>query len=436
MSKKPSWLSARQAAALLDVKLATLYAYKSRGLVESITTAEGRRYARASIERLKARHDARRGHAAVAAGALRFGEPSLETSVSEIRSDGPYYRGIAALTLCASDASFEAVCDLLLQGQLPVSDAWSTARDAGPLIAPRSTFAKCEQSIVGARRDSSFVRAQPVSAYLAALVGIAGLADEQRQSTTPDISEHAEHARARRIIAWLAERAGGHVGKRQPRSLAQSVLLSFGVSPTAEATAVVNRTLVLCADHELNASTFAARVAASTGSDLYACLGAALNTHTGARHGEAPARLIAQLRAIKTNADAAKVLREHTARGERMHGFGHPLYPQGDPRGRALVELAQQAHARTRKPNAPVFERLQALSAAMQQQGYPAPNLDAGLVAVCSVLGLPPSAPAALFAIGRCPGWIAHALEQRRQPFVLRPRAKYVAPTAQPAGRG
>lgn len=113
MGKTPSWLSSREAAALLSVKLATLYAYTSRGLVESVPgpRGRGRRYARDSIERLKARHDARSGHGAVAAGALRFGEPALSTSISDIRSDGPYYRGRSALALCA-EGGFEAVFDL------------------------------------------------------------------------------------------------------------------------------------------------------------------------------------------------------------------------------------------------------------------------------------------------------------------------------------
>lgn len=432
MSKKPSWLSAQQAAALLDVKLATLYAYKSRGLIESVPSPDGRgrRYARASIERLKARHDARKGHAAVAAGALRFGEPSLETSVSEIRSDGPYYRGHAAIDLCARETSFEAVCDLLLLGQLPARDDWSNElREAPPLVDAASGYGRCVRMLIAERLRRGAERPHNVSAYLATLVSLAGLSASARQASRAHAGEPDVRC-ARRLIAWLALHVGAHGGRRRPPKLAERVLRSLGATPSPLAVRVVDRTLVLCADHELNASTFAARVTASTGGDLFACLAAALHTHSGSRHGAASARLEAQLREIRRPADAARALRERSARGEYIHGFGHPLYPQGDPRGRMLFELALQlaTHSRPRRPASLTFERLYAVHAAMQRAGYPGPNLDAGLVAVASALGLPEGSAAALFAIGRCPGWAAHALEQRQLPFVLRPRALYVPP--------
>src|SRR4051812_48697398 len=129
MAKDSSWLSSREAAARLGVKLETLYAYTSRGLVESVPgpRGRGRRYARESVDRLKARHDARSGHGAVAAGALRSGEPTLETSISDIRSDGPYYRGQSALELCERGVCFEAVFDLLVSGRLSERPRWSYA---------------------------------------------------------------------------------------------------------------------------------------------------------------------------------------------------------------------------------------------------------------------------------------------------------------------
>src|SRR4029079_5596132 len=98
-----------------DVKLATLYAYASRRWLVRVPNANGRgsRYARSSVEQLKARHDARAGHGAVAASALRWGEPSLETSISEIRSAGPAYRGYGLLELCEHAPSFESVACLL-----------------------------------------------------------------------------------------------------------------------------------------------------------------------------------------------------------------------------------------------------------------------------------------------------------------------------------
>jgi len=227
----------------------------------------------------------------------------------------------------------------------------------------------------------------------------------------------------------------------------------------------LDRALVLCADHELNASTFAARVAASTGSDLYACLGAALHTLSGPLHGGASARVEALLCEIAEPARAEPVLRERRTRGELVAGFGQPIYvEQGDPRGRALFELAEQVvttasaspsarggklarrtavggsrRSSSRNTLQPIaadaarasrrndYACLIALVAAMKRAGHPAPNLDAGLVAVTTALDLPAGAAAAVFAIGRIPGWVTHALEQRSQGYILRPRARYVA---------
>lgn len=413
MAKESGWLSSRDAAARLDVKLETLYAYASRGLIESAPGphGRGRRYTRESIDRLKARHDARSGHGAVAAGALRFGEPALETSISDIRSDGPYYRGQSALELCARGVGFEAVFDLLVSGRLSESPSWARAT-----LRPHP-FAASLPTRAGSRSQR---RAAP-SSLLAALLARAALDDENRHGA----SDACEQMRARRLVAACAGAVAGCRPKLPSGSVAERLLDGLGVVPDRKAAALVDRALVLCADHELNASTFAARVTASTGADLYACLGSALHTLSGALHGGAPSRVEALLREITRPALAASVMRERLARGESIPGFGQPLYPEGDPRGRVLFELAERAAERRRRIH-PDFARVGALRSAMRAARQPEPNLDAGLVALSAALALPAGSAAALFAIGRMPGWIAHALEQRSQGYILRPRARYV----------
>ena len=108
-------------------------------------------------------------------------------------------------------------------------------------------------------------------------------------------------------------------------------------------------------------------------------------------------------------------------RGERIPGFGHPLYAAGDPRGALLIELAE-AHGAKSLPAKVAF----ALLAAMKRGGHPGPTLDAGLVTLCHCLGLPAGSATSIFAVGRCAGWVAHALEQRAGGYLLRPRARYV----------
>ncbi|HEX5655723.1 MAG TPA: citrate/2-methylcitrate synthase, partial [Polyangiales bacterium] len=332
------WISAREAAARLDVKLATLYAYASRGWVESVPAPSGRghHYASTSIERLKARHDARAGHAAVAAGALRWGEPSLETSISELDREGPRYRGVSAIELCDTAESFESVAELLWAGQLGAG-RWAASLRAAPPRRP--------------------ARAGTL-AYYAAALSTAALHDHTRHGAT----DAAEHARARRIIRWLAALPSD----RKEGTVAELLLASFRVKAQPQVAHALDRALILSADHELNASTFAARVTASTGADLYACLGAALFALSGPKHGGVTTRVEALLHEASP-ARVRRIVHDRLARGEGIPGFGHVLYQDGDPRARKLLELARQ--------HAPI-KRVDALCQAMERAGQPAPNLD------------------------------------------------------------
>jgi len=183
---------------------------------------------------------------------------------------------------------------------------------------------------------------------------------------------------------------------------------------------------VLCADHELNVSTFAVRVTASGGADLYGCLTAGLCALSGAHHGGQCDRveLFAEsCRGGNPSKAAERQVRARLAAGESMPGFGQPLYPDGDPRGRWLL-----ARARELSPRAPRVQTLQGVVAAMSSMGRRDPTLDIGLCALSAALSLPLGAASAIFALGRTAGWVAHALEQRASPVLLRPRARYVGP--------
>ena len=130
-SRNGQWLTSAAASARLGVKLATLYAYASRGLVTSLPGdgQRGRLYASDDVERLLTRHTARSGHGPVAASALRFGEPVLETRISAVDAGGPRYRGRHAIELCRASIGFERVAELLWTGELP-SEAQPTAQRA------------------------------------------------------------------------------------------------------------------------------------------------------------------------------------------------------------------------------------------------------------------------------------------------------------------
>ncbi len=197
---------------------------------------------------------------------------------------------------------------------------------------------------------------------------------------------------------------------------------------SSEATRALDSALVLVADHELNASTFAARVAALTGADLFACIGAALATLSGPRHGAMAARVEALIDEAGSSGGAAVTLRGRLARGEDLPGFGHRLYLAGDPRAAPMLRLA-----RAIAPRRPRVRTALALAAAGPEVAGAHPTCDLGLVALSAALGLARGAPSVIFAVGRSAGWVAHVLEQREAGFLIRPRA---LTGARPAGQG
>jgi citrate synthase len=183
---------------------------------------------------------------------------------------------------------------------------------------------------------------------------------------------------------------------------------------------LIRRALVLLADHELNASTFAARVAASTGASLSAAALAGLAALSGPLHGGMPARvtgLFAEAR--RSGAREAPALLAHWASGP---GFGHPLYPDGDPRARALMGAF------------PVPGPLEDLRRAVEAATGARDNIDFALAALADHLALPADAAFALFAVARSAGWLAHAMEQIATGALIRPRARYVGLTPEAAG--
>jgi citrate synthase len=264
--------------------------------------------------------------------------------------------------------------------------------------------------------------ASPLAA-LSVVLPVMAAADPMRFDTEPA----SVIARARALIPRLAASCALVL---EPQRFAaasstgdpvRALALAIGVAPNRGALELLRCALILCADHELNTSTFAARVAASTGADLYACLSAAVAAFSGPLHGGASEQVERLADEAGGPEAAAVTVGERMRRGERLPGFGQPLYPQGDPRTGPLLALAV-AH----KPRALRVRTITALIDAMARANRPQPNVDVALAAVCAALELPIGMGPAIFAIGRCAGWIAHVLEQQETRGVLRPRARFV----------
>jgi citrate synthase len=184
---------------------------------------------------------------------------------------------------------------------------------------------------------------------------------------------------------------------------------------------------VLAADHELNVSAFTARCAASAHASPYDVVSAAMATLKGSKHGGATERVSSLFRETETPRRARTVVASRLRRGELIPGFGHPLYPTGDPRAALLLRLAEGSG------NTAEWRLVRSLRTAGSELLHDLPNLDFALVAVARTYGLPERAPLLMFALGRTVGWIAHAIEQYAAGTLIRPRARYTGPAPEAA---
>jgi citrate synthase len=196
----------------------------------------------------------------------------------------------------------------------------------------------------------------------------------------------------------------------------------------ADAATVLEAALVLYAENGLNPSSFTARCVASAGATPYAVVAAGLAALQGSKHGGACERAAALLAEAGTPRAAKQAVAARLRRGETIPGFGHPLYPNGDPRGALLLELIA-----ARRANAPEVALAHTLARAVHELTGQQPTVDFGVVTLCHALRLPVGAALSLLGVGRTVGWIAHALEQYTEGRVIRPRARYAGEPPEPA---
>ncbi|MBN9430843.1 MAG: citrate synthase family protein [Bosea sp.] len=370
-------MSAREASRMLGIRLASLYAYVSRGQIRALpdpADPRARLYRRDDIEALLERKSRQSRPAAAAATALDWGMPVLTTHLSSIGDGRLAYRGRDAVAL-AETAPLEEIAALLWDCE--------AVEFRGQIAKPASAAGS------------------PIDRAVAALAG-------ELPAATPTAPAALRGARAGRLIRIIAVAAADRWLADGP--LHASIAATWQAPAAADA---IRRALVLVADHELNASTFAARVAASTGAPLPHALIAGLVTLAGPAHGGATGRVSALLDEAARLGDGVAAVDARLRRGDDLPGFGHRLYPDGDPRARALMgafDIAPLERA--------VAEGAEAMTGL-------APTIDFALVALERRFKLPRQAALALFATGRSVGWIAHALEQAGSGQLIRPRAVF-----------
>jgi len=204
-------------------------------------------------------------------------------------------------------------------------------------------------------------------------------------------------------------------------SLAETLAQSWMPGQAAKVTRLLNAALILLADHEFNVSSFTARCVASARATPYEVVTAGLAALQGAKHGGAVIRVEALLDEIDKPANAGRVLRHRLKRGDDLPGFGHRLYPGGDPRARRLLELMSEANPRSAALSLSRVVIREAKDLIGEE-----PNVDFALATLTRWLNLPEGYGLGIFALGRTVGWLAHAIEQYQTDHLIRPRARYV----------
>jgi citrate synthase len=432
------WISAAEAARRLGIKQATLYSYVSRGVLTR-RRASGTGGASGGSGAGRGTRGGGPGHGSLfdpgeVEELARRGRPRrppglaglvIESGVTEIADDRLWFRGLDALDL-ARDWEFEDVCELLWLGQphpSPPADAgeWQAA----PAAVAAGTAAQA---------------ALPAGTYplerLQVIVPALAAADPLRLQFDPP----AVAAAGRAIIAGLVDclPPAGPAAPAGPGPEAAAAGIPARLwprlcpdDPPPGLLDALRAALILLADHELAASTLAARVAASVRADPYAVVATGLGAVGGALHGGASLGAETMLAAARDAAAVPRVVGELLRRGERVPGFGHFVYRGGDPRAGLLLAMVRRA-----VPASPRLAVVDAVLAEMHRRALPEPNIDFALAVLASCAGMIRGAGEAIFAVARTAGWLAHAMEEYTASTPLRPRAVYTGPAHRQADQG
>ena len=399
---------------LLGVRHQTLYAYVSRGLIHNVTQ-QGRKerlYSRADINKLYDRASARAGHGPVAAAAMNWGEPIIATAVTEITARGPSYRGHLAVDLASAKATFESVAELLWHGRWdPHAGPWPLSRIAA---RPGTVL-----PALGAMRGNG-----DLIEVLAAATVVAGLSRDsvvQRIESAPIFSVAEEIIQVMVGLSGFAGHRAAYFRMRDGQTIVGALIESLAILPSEENVEALGAILTLLADHELSPGTLVARVCASSESSVHSAVAAAVCASSGATTG----RLHEAIHEFFRCADNAGLLIERKkqwqARGIAVPGFGHPLYPQGDPRANHLLTLVHGRAEQTMEMRA----AYEFIDQHCTDEGV-FPRHELALSMLVEAMGLPMHFSTFLFALARTVGWIAHIHEQKAKGFLLRPRARFV----------
>ncbi len=355
------------------------------------------------------------------------GVVATESSISSIIDDTLTYVGYDIDDL-AENASFEEVVYLLWHKRLPKED------ELAELKQQLSDNMALPQEILNHFKTYPIDKVHPMSALRSA-VSLLGLYDDLSE----DMSDEANYQKAINLQAKIAtivtafSRVRKGLEPVEPRAdlgyAANFLYMLSGKEPEDIEVEAFDKALVLHADHELNASTFTARVCVATLSDMYSGVTAAIGALKGPLHGGANEQVMKMLSEIGSEENAEAYIEEKLANKEKIMGFGHRVYRKGDPRAKHLREMSRQL-TKLRGEEKWYNMSIRVEAAFTAQKPLP-PNVDFYSASVYHSLGIDHDLFTPIFAVSRVSGWIAHILEQYANNRLIRPRADYVGPGMQ-----
>ncbi|MGW1074535.1 citrate synthase [Streptomyces sp. NPDC002537] len=356
-----------------------------------------------------------------------------DTALGDVRGrEGFYhYRQYSAVELAESRRSFEDVWHLMFRGTLP--DAAQRAAFAAETTALRELPADVRDALPAIARSSA--PSGPLAGLRTALSLLGASAGLRPLYDTDPARREADALAACAAVPTLLtalHRLGQGLRPVEPRAdlpyAANYLYMLTGREPDPRRARAVERYLISTVDHGFNASTFTARVIASTGADLAACLGGAIGALSGPLHGGAPSRALDTLDAIGTPDRIDPWIRERVLAGDRIMGFGHPVYRTEDPRSRMLRAIAREFGGPLVDLAVEVEGQVEAILAELKPGRELHTNVEFYAGVVMELCGLPREMFTPTFCAARVVGWSANILEQAEDSKIIRPAARYVGP--------